>query len=133
MKQWHFYDKVYRIWVELMIGPIDKFYDELDLVGYQHINEVKQHHAHKGMMLRVYPEDCTSDTNMAFIWMKEFSLSTLIHEATHLMTITFDDKSIPMNHENTEAMAFYVEYWCHEIMAVRKRNPNGRSPKYAKS
>lgn len=132
MKEWHFFDKLYRIWVTLCIGPLDEFYSELESVGYKNIQGVKDRGLIGGYMIRITPEECTTKSNMSFIWMGGYSTACLVHEITHLVTRTFDDKGIPLSDENTEAMAYYVEYWFNEIQRVRRRYPNGRSPREAR-
>jgi hypothetical protein len=132
VKQWHFYDKVYRIWLTLCIGSIDEFYDELDNVGYRNIEGVKARGIIKGYMIRVTPEECTTKSNLTFIWMAEFSMATLIHEVTHLVTRTFDDKGIPLSDDNTETVAYYMEYWFNEVQRARRKYPNGKRPSEAK-
>lgn len=133
MKEWHFYDRVYRIWVVLCIGTIEELCEFLDGVGYKFTQEVKDDGPKQGYYLRLKPGDCTTATNMSVIWMEKYSSATLIHELTHLVTRTFDDKGVPISDDNTEAMAFYMEYWYHEMIRIRKRFPGGRPPKLAKT
>lgn len=133
MKEWHFYDRVYRIWVTLCIGTIEELYLFLDNLGYKFTDEVKEEPPMNGYHIRIKLGDCTTDSNMSVIWMAKYSADTLIHELTHVVTRTFSDKGVPISDENTEAMAFYMEYWYHEMTRIRKRFPDGRPPKLAKT
>jgi hypothetical protein len=130
MKQWHFYDKVYRRWVVLMIGSLEDLKTDLESYGYTDMEEIRHG---KGMCIKLDETNNTADQRCFIVWMPEYETATLVHELSHLVIFVFDQLDIPLSLDNTEGYAFYLEYWWNEITRVRKRYPNGRPPKLAKT
>lgn len=127
MKQWHFYDKVYRRWTVLFIGTFDELKAEMEA---SHYNEVDQLRDAKGMCIELTYEN--SDQYCCCLWLKEYETATLIHEITHLVMMQLDEVGVPISRDNTEAFAFYAEYWWNEIQRARRKYPNGKKPSEAK-
>lgn len=124
MKYWHFFDKVYRRWVVLMIGPLDDFRNQLEADGFNDMDFIKMA---KGMCIEMNPDNNTAGQYCNIIWMPVFETATLIHELTHMVMMQFDQVGIPISRNNTESFAFYTEYWFNEISRGRRRYPKGRS------
>lgn len=130
MKEWHFFDKVYRRWVVLFIGSFEDFKKELEANGYKDMEDLQDC---KGMCVDLLPENNTAGQNATIVWLKEWELATLVHEITHLVMMLFDQVLVPISRDNTESFAFYAEYWFTEITKARRKYPNGRTPKEAKN
>lgn len=131
MTQWHFFDKVYRRWVCLEIGGYDEFRDEVKSFGAngEVMNCVVPA---KGLCLELNHDNNTSGQYCLIIWMPKFETATLVHEISHLVMMCFTDVGVPISRENTEAFAFYSEFWFNEIQRARKKYPHGKPPKLAK-
>lgn len=129
LKQWHFYDKVFRRWVVLFIGPFNEFKYEMELCKF---HESTTLYDAKGMCIELNPENNDTNQNVTVMWLSEWEMATFVHELTHLVMMLFDQMGIPISMDNTETFAFYAEYWSTEIQRVRKRCPDGRPPKHAK-
>lgn len=129
MKEWHFYDKVYRRWVVLFVGPFEEVKRELEANGFDDMEWVKDA---KGMTVDLLPENNTAGQNATIVWLREWELATLIHEITHLVMMQFDQVGVPISRDNTEAFAFYAEYWFTEMTRARRKFPGGKSIKEAK-
>jgi hypothetical protein len=126
MKEWHFFDKVFRVWVTLLIGPATEYAKFMERVGY---TGSKDWEGCSGFCVRLDPENCTGGSRATIIWLPKYETAAVVHEIVHLMVMTFTDKGVPLADPNQETMAYYVEYWFNEINRVRKRLPNGRLPK----
>lgn len=129
MKQWHFFDKVYRRWVVLFLGTLDEFKDELRLQKYHEVDELEDA---KGMCIELTESNHDSGQKCTIIWMREWETATLVHEITHLVMMCFDQVGVPISRENTEGFAFYAEFWFNEIQRTRRRFPSGNEPKEAR-
>ena len=127
MKQWHFFDRVYRRWVVLHIGPLEEFKEEMNACEYTEMYEL---HDAKGMCIEL--NETNSKQKCCYIWLKEYESATLVHEITHLVMMQFDQVGVPISRDNTEAYAFYAEYWWTQIQRARKKWPNGSTPKDAR-
>lgn len=72
-----------------------------------------------GVYFRIRPEDCDGKTNCSYIWLKNPRNNiTILHEATHLVTSIFNDRGIPLRHENDEILAYYLSYWFKTIKVM---------------
>jgi hypothetical protein len=129
MKQWHFYDRVYRRWVCLFIGEFQEFYDDLKRDEFSELDLITPA---KGLTVELNDENNTAGQRCTIIWMPVYEAATLVHELAHLVMFQFDQIGIPISKENTEAFAFYQEYWWTEIQRARRKYPAGRPPKDAK-
>lgn len=69
---------------------------------------------------RVKPDE-SKNCNFNVIFLRHKNLATLCHELSHFIIYTFDEKSIPISEENTEAFAYYFEYWINTIRQEWKR------------
>ena len=127
MKEWHFYDKVFRRWAVLHIGSLEEFKAEMKASKYTKVDELRDA---KGMCVELTYEN--SDQYCCYLWLKEYESATLVHEITHLVMMQLDEVGVPISMDNTEVFAFYCEYWWTEINRVRRKYPNGRSPKDAR-
>lgn len=127
MKQWHFFDKVYRVWLTFLIGEPDAFYDFMERSGYKDMEYLKQGST-AAWCIKVDHENNDMGNYCFVIWMRKFEAACLVHELTHLSMMVFDDKGVPVRNENTEAFAYYTEFWFNEINRTRRRLPNGRTP-----
>lgn len=131
MTEWHFYDKVYRRWVVLLVGSYEEFVKELDENGYKDMEWVKEQEP-QGMAIELRPDNTTTNQNCTMLWLKEWNLATLVHEITHLVMMCFDQCLVPISRENTETFAFYTEYWFTEMTKARRKFPRGITPKDAR-
>lgn len=129
MVEWHFFDRVYRRWLCVMIGTPEDFKAEIEKQGYD--EDINPSTA-KGMCISLTPENTTTNQNCAIIWMPKWDMTTLVHELIHFVMLCLDDVGVPMERNNTEAVAFYMEFWYTEITTGRRRHPNGRSPAIAR-
>lgn len=127
MKQWYFYDKVYRRWVVFHIGPFEELQKEMEDSNYIERQELRDA---KGMCIELTYEN--SEQYCCYLWLKEYESATLVHEITHLVMMQFDEVGVPISRENTETFAFYAEYWWTQIQRARKKWPNGNEPKDAR-
>lgn len=127
MKQWHFFDRVYRRWVVLMIGKYEDFQQEMKDCEY---TEAQYLEPAKGMCVELTHEN--SKQNATVVWLAEWETASLVHEIAHLVMMCFDQCRIPISSENTESFAFYSEYWWTQFNRARKRYPNGNEPKDAR-
>ncbi len=128
MKQWHFFDKVYRRWVVLIICSFSELEEELKDCEYTELAELEEA---KGMCIDLNKDN--SRQNCAMIWLAEWETATLVHEIAHLVMLCFGQCSIPISRKNGESFAFYSEYWWGQFNRARKRWPNGNSIKDAKA
>jgi hypothetical protein len=131
MKQWHFFEKVYRVWVVLAICEPDEFYAFMEQCGYKEIDDLRQGST-TAWCITLNTENNDRGNDCHIIWMRKFESACLVHELSHLVMAIFTDKGVPTRHENTEAFAYYQEFWFNEMNRVRRRLPNGRDPKIVK-
>lgn len=131
MKEWHFFEKVYRVWVVFVICPPDEFKDFMNAVDFKHTDELNCENAN-GMCIRLNSENNTTGQNCYVVWLQEYETASLVHEIAHLVMHIFDDQGVKLSMDNTEGFAFYSEYWFNELTRVRKRLPNGRTPAQAR-
>lgn len=127
LKQWHFFDKVYRRWVVLFIGPLEGLKEELERSEFKDMDEIT---LAKGYTITLTPEN--SIHNCMLVWLEKYEASTLVHELSHLVMACFEKVGVPISNENTEAFAFYQEYWWTEIQKARRKWPAGNKPKDAR-
>lgn len=127
MKQWHFYEKVFRRWTVLRIGTYQEFLDEMEASDYSERSELRDA---KGMCVELTFEN--SSQYCCYVWLKEYESATLVHELTHLVMMQLDEVGVPISRENTEAFAFYTEYWWTQMQRARRKWPNGNKPSDAK-
>lgn len=131
IKQWHFFDKVYRRWVCLEIGNFEEFRDEVRSMGAN--DEVMDCVVlAKGLCIELNDGNNTGGQRCTIIWMPEYDTATLVHEISHLVMMCFTQIGVPISRENTEAFAFYTEFWFNEMQRARRKFPNGKPPKLAK-
>jgi len=68
---------------------------------------------------------CTTkdDMNIYVIWVKKSrEIGTIIHEITHLVEEVFKDRGIPITYANSEAMAYYMQFFAEKILEPEKSN-----------
>lgn len=123
MKEWHFFEKVYRRWVVLMIGDLEKLRNDLKDWNYTDIEYIVPS---KGLCIELNDENNTAGQRCNIIWMPTWDTATLIHEITHLVMHIFRQTGVPVSEDNTEGFAFYTEFWFNEIRRVRRKYPEGR-------
>jgi len=129
MKQWHFYEPVFRRWVVLLIGSLEDFKQELEASQYKELDEI---HDAKGMCVELNEDTNDAGQYCTMLWLKEWETASLIHELSHMVMFQFDQVGVEISRGNTEPFAFYIEYWWTEINKVRRKYPNGRKPSQAK-
>jgi hypothetical protein len=126
MKVWHLYDKVYRAWVCIVVSSRDEFVDFIDGCGYKDMDFVRELvGGGQGAMMRITPADNEVGNNCVVVWMQQWRAATLVHEISHLTSQILSDCLVPVNHDNTEAIAFYSEFWWTEINRAKRRWPDG--------
>lgn len=131
MKEWHFFEKVYRVWVVVLISEPAEFYQFMKDAGYNDLTYLKQGST-TGWLISMNSENNTMGNDCYIMWLHKFESGCLVHEITHLAMSVFEDKGVPIRAENTEAFAYYCEYWFNEINRTRRRLPNGRTAKQTK-
>lgn len=131
MKEWHFFDKVYRVWVVLIIGDHEELIKFMEKIGYNDLDELEKRDS-SGMSIVLCDDNNTMGNRAHIVWLKKYETACLVHELSHLVMAIFDDKGVPkgvpIRNENTETFAYYQEFWFNEIQRVRRRLPNGRKP-----
>lgn len=128
MKQWHFFDKVYRVWVVLAIGDYGDFKQFLKDCTYTEDYE----DGNAGACIYLNKENTTNGNRAFIVYLSKFETACLVHELTHLAMMVFVDKGVFIGNENTEAYAYYVEFWFNEMTRVRRKLPNGRAASAAR-
>lgn len=131
MIEWHFFDKVYRSWVTLVVGEPEDFYSFMERCGYKEMEALKEGST-TGWCIHLNSDNNDMGNDCFVVWMRKFEMGTFVHELTHLTMMIFDDKGVPVRGENTEAFAYYTEFWYNEITRARRRQPKGRPAKEAK-
>ena len=132
MKQWHFFDKVYRRWVTLLICSYDDLKkDLLDLGCSQDVMDCVV--PAKGLCVELNDDNNTTGQRCTVVWMPEWETATFVHELSHLVMMCFTQTNVPISRDNTEAFAFYIEFWFNEMQRARRKFPNGNEPKDAKN
>lgn len=131
MREWHFYDKVYRRWVVLVIGNRKQYVKFLEGTGYKNIDEDWIDGA-LGTCLTLDKSNNDIGNNSHILWLEKYHQPTLIHEISHLVMMIFDSIGVEISLSNTEAFAFYSEYWFNEFTNARKNHPEGLSYKKVK-
>lgn len=123
LKQWHYFDRVYRRWIVVMIGPTEDFKAEMRTIGYPEDYIVESN----GMCINLSSKNNNAGNDALVLWLRKFDRDTLVHEIAHLVMYIFDDLGIPISLENTEAFAHYTEYWHRELQQLIKQYPKGKS------
>lgn len=123
MKQWHFYDKVYRRWVVLIIGSLEDFRKELEDCKFDDMDSIYEA---KGMVVELTNSNNTTGQRCNMLWLNGYETATLIHEIVHLVMYQFEEVGVPISKENGESFAFYTEYWFSEVQKARRKFPDGR-------
>lgn len=130
MNEWHIFDKVYRRWVVFFIGPTDDFVAELKRCKYT--DDTDWFKGAKGACILLDSSNHDGGQDATVVWLRDFETSTLVHEVTHLAMLLFNQVGVPISLDNTEAFAFYTEYWFTQFLKVRRKYPNGNQPKDAR-
>lgn len=130
MKEWHFFDKVYRTYVIVVNGTGEQFAKFLkdDCSYTDRVDDLNLEHS-TGYLIDMNSENNDAGNTCLIMWLPKQKLPTLVHELAHLCDFVFSDKGIPMRRENTEAYAYYLEHWFIEITELWKTHPNGRNSK----
>lgn len=123
MKRWDLYEPVYRVALSFCVGDKDGLIDLLKDAGYKDFEWLNE--GASGHSIRLDPSNSTFGGNAQVIWMEKFETGMMVHEIVHLMTDTMDTKGVPIREENSEAMAYYVEYWFNKITRARRKHPDG--------
>lgn len=123
MKEWHFFDKVYRVWVVVCVGKFDDFMFWLESVGYKNHKELV---VGSGYTVRLDGQSTGTNQNCYAVWLSNRDTGTLVHELSHLVAMVFNEKGIDISLHNTEQFAYYLEFWFNEIRSVMKKYPKGR-------
>lgn len=128
MKTWHFFDKVYRIWLVVVEGSSEDFREFLKDATYTEPFE----DGNAGALIYLCATNTTNGNRCYVLWMNDWQTGCLIHELAHLTIMVFNEKDVLLSHDNCESFAYYIEYWYNEITRVHRRLPDGRSSKEAK-
>jgi hypothetical protein len=131
MRQWNFYDRVYRRWVCLEIGSFEEFKTEIESLGASR-DVMECIVVAKGLCIELNDGNNTTGQRCTIIWMPKYETATLVHEISHLVMMCFEQVGVPISRDNTEAFAFYAEFWFGEMQRARKKYPDGKPPKLAK-
>lgn len=130
MKQWHFFEKIYRRWVVVFEGSEEELVEELKLSGYK--EDMTWFKGANGACLELNSENNDNGNDATVVWLRKFDLPTLVHEVSHLTMMLFEQVGVPISRENTEAFSFYNEFWFTEIQKTRRKFPDGNKPKDAR-
>lgn len=133
MKQWHFFDTVYRTYVIVIQGTaaqFDKFI--VDECGYTDDVRELNSDGSIGYCVELNADNNDRGNTAIVLWMKNGDLPCLVHELTHLVMFIFSDKGIPMHREATEVFAYYLEHWFIAATEAMRDSPRGHTQKYIK-
>lgn len=130
MKEWHIFDKVFRRWVVFFIGSHVDFAAEMKANGYT--EDTEWFKEAKGACIELNASNNDKGQNATVIWLNEYETSTLVHEIAHLVMMLFDQVGVPISRDNTETFSFYSEFWFTQFQRVRRKYPNGNTPKDAR-
>ena len=121
MKEISINDPVYKTCLRVWVCPKEDLNKFLSEWGLEDVEETQDSTA--GRLIRIANGDSKTDpnANMTLIWLKKWDISTLIHELSHHVIRTFHEKDIPINWDNTEAFAYYLEYWYKAVIDGKKR------------
>jgi hypothetical protein len=128
MKEWHFFDKVYRIWVVVVISSPGEFKDFMDAACYKHVDDIEEDLS-SGYCVNLNASNTTNGNYATIVWLRRKEIGCLVHELSHLVMFILSDKGVPIAIENTEAFAYYQEYWFNEITRAWRKHPTGISSK----
>jgi len=123
MKEWHFYDRVYRSWVVVVIGTAEEFIKFMDGTTYKYCEDLQPNSS--GYCITLNGDNTTNGNYATIIWLKRKEYACLVHELSHLVMQIFDDKGVPLRNENTEAFAYYIEFWFNTITRAWRSSPGG--------
>ena len=113
------HDPVYKTALEVFVcaDPIEwqKF---MDFYGCKH----KLGTPGAGKYVRLYPGDCAKDleADSAVMFLRNKDMGVLVHELSHHIHCTFDDKDIPVNWDTSEVFAYYMEFLLNQILEAWK-------------
>lgn len=112
-----------------IIGTPKEFTDFLVKdTGYTAPVEELELEGSSGMCINICPDNANQPASSYVIWQRKYELGCLVHELTHLTMMIFEHKSVAIHWENTEAFAYYTEFWFNEITRTKRRLPQGRLP-----
>lgn len=122
-------DNVYRVSLCVVVCLDTSEWDEwLNSVGYT--DERHDHKSKSAMYYRLTPDNNKMKNNNSVIFLRNQDIATLVHELTHFVFNTLDEKGVPIRIENDEAFAYYIEYWVNEVRnewSQARRLRKGRS------
>lgn len=124
MKEWHFEDKVFRRYLVVMVGEFEDFKEEMRRIE---LEDWEGLHIAEGYCLELKPTNTGTDQNCIIIWLPSWKMSSLVHELVHAVNYFLCGVGIELDHDHSEAHAFYMEYWFREIDRARRRMPGGRT------
>lgn len=115
LKTFRLDDPVYKTSLEILVGSHDDLKWYLEFYGIENEFNIG---AEDGRLIRVEVGDSKKSptSNMTLIWLKDRHIPTLVHELLHHLVLTFHEKYIPMNWDNTEVMSYYMEYLTEQVL-----------------
>ncbi|MBI5117579.1 hypothetical protein HZA56_13970 [Candidatus Poribacteria bacterium] len=110
------HDNLYRTHLYLVICEDPAEWAEwLKKPEIAYTGEQINHSGSEAAFYRIKPDE-SDDCNFNVIFMRRMHIPTLCHELSHFIIYTFDEKSVPISEENTEAFAYYFEFWMNTIL-----------------
>jgi hypothetical protein len=121
MKFYDLWDPIYRVALTVIVTQDrSKFYKWLDkTMQYKEMEDVDIDGA-RGYFLDLNPENSNHKGVCYVIWLHKRDINTFVHESAHLAMHVFSSKGIPLHMENTEAFAYYHEFWLNETRKAWK-------------
>jgi hypothetical protein len=115
------HDNLYHTHLYIVICPDPnewrKWLEKPD-IGYTGVKF--DHSGSAAAFYRITPEE-SKNCNFNVIFLRNKNFATLCHELSHSIIYTFNKKGIPISEENTEAFAYYFEYWINTVRAEWKK------------
>lgn len=114
------HDNLYRVQLYVVICPDSEEWSKwLDKPEIAYTGERINHSGSAAAFYRIKPDEARGNFNVIFLRSRNFA--TLCHELSHFIIYTFEEKGIPISEENTEAFAYYFEYWINTVREEWKR------------
>jgi len=134
MREWHFYDKVYRRWIVIFIGARKEMVKGLERDGFKEMDGIEDWiNGAQGFHIQMDADNNDNGNRCHVIWMPKLDLGTLVHELGHMVMSIFETIGVIYGYNDQEVFTFYQEYWFNEITQTIKKYPKGRSYRLVKT
>ena len=99
-------DPIYGASLTLCVGDLKLFEKYLKKFDFYNQIELSKTGIGKHIFLEGYN----------IIWIKKFNLGTLFHEISHMVFSVFNSRGIPIDIQNDEVFAYYVQMTTNNIL-----------------